>query len=84
MKNRFLQALVRVVLFSATVHLFLLVVFSVIKKDIVTLNYFKIIGLDLFFPNIASGVGSQILSMITMLVLYSLFFIFFAKKNHKL
>ena len=54
-KNKYLSALKNLILFSASIHILLLIIYSVIKLDITHLNYFNILDFDLFFPNIISN-----------------------------
>ena len=82
-KNRCIDALLKFILFSAFVHIFLIIVFFVTNLDITLLNYFNILDIDLFFPNIASGFLSQILSILVMIFIYILIFLFFTKDSSK-
>ena len=78
-KNRFLDALLKLMLLSAIVHAVLVVIFSFLTKDLEFLNYFYIIGLNLFFPNISMGITGQILSAATVVAFYTAIFLFFTK-----
>lgn len=80
-KNRYLDALLKLILLSAIVHLVLLAILVFINKDITILNYFNVIDLDLFFPNIAHGILSQVLSAAAMAVLYLILFRFCTKRS---
>ena len=51
------------VLLSACTHLVLLFISFLRTQDITLINYFDIIDLDLFVPNIENGVVSQIFSI---------------------
>lgn len=81
MKNRFIDALIKFILFSAFLHLLLLLIFLVFTHDFTGVNYFNIIGLNLFFPNIGQGFASQIFSLLTMAVTYGLIFFIINKKG---
>ncbi len=80
-KNKYLLVLKRLILFSAITHIILLIIYSFIRLDITYLNYFNILDLDLFFPNIIYGYFSQIVSILVILIIY--FFIYFLSKEHK-
>ena len=71
LENRYVQALMGLILFSAIIHMFLLAVYAVIDADVTYLNYFNIIDLDLIFPNIGMGGFSQIFSLLTAVVIYA-------------
>ncbi len=79
-KNKYINALKGLMLFSAILHMFLLIVYSIINLNMIELNFFSIVNLDLFFPNIINGSFSQIFSIITMLVIYCTFY-FISLKN---
>jgi polyferredoxin len=80
-KNKYLSALKNLILFSASIHILLLIIYSVIKLDITHLNYFNILDFDLFFPNIIHGSFSQILSIIVISVIYFIIYFISLKKN---
>jgi len=61
-KNKFLAAVLNLVLLSGVIHMVILIIDSIIKLDMSRFNFFDIVDLDLFFPNIAHGPISQILS----------------------
>ncbi len=69
------------ILFSAITHLFFLFIYSIFKKDISLINFFDIVDLDLFFPEISKGTLSQILSFITIIVVFFVIHIFFSYKK---
>jgi hypothetical protein len=79
-KNRFVDALLKLILLSAIFHMALLILFSIVNLDLVILNYFNILDIDLLFPNIIEGVLSQLLSIAMVIIIYSLIFVFFTKK----
>ena len=74
-KNKYLDALKNLVLFSALTHLSLLIIYSIVKLDVMPLNYFNILDLDLFFPSIIDGTLSQILSVVVMVAIYLFFYL---------
>ncbi|MCF7905781.1 hypothetical protein K9L63_01145 [Candidatus Gracilibacteria bacterium] len=69
-KKHALQALKQFILFSAIIHLFSLSLFSIIKRDGTLLNYFDILDIDLFFPFVGEGIGSQVLSFVVAIIVY--------------
>jgi len=78
-KNRYQDALIKTILFSAVFHLVLLVIFSIKTKNIEVLNIFNIIGLGLFFEWLNKGTVLLIYSFIFIIFVYFLIFIFFSK-----
>ncbi|MGV8141814.1 MAG: hypothetical protein ACP5NW_05220 [Candidatus Woesearchaeota archaeon] len=70
LKNRFLDAFLKLVLFSAGTHIVLIVIYSIIHLDFLPFNYFNIIDLDLFFPGIGNSALSNILSIACMIIIY--------------
>ena len=76
--NRFIQALVKLMLLSAVLHILILVVHSVIVQNISELSLFKIIGLDLFYPELSS---MFLFSSVVAFVIYVLIYFFFTDKN---
>jgi hypothetical protein len=79
--RRILHSIKVVVLFSAATHLTLLAVYAVMTQSILPLNYFNIIDLDLFFPEIIEGTMSQILSFVLTALLLIGAYLFFTKKE---
>ncbi len=80
-KNRYLDALLKLVLFSAITHMLILAYKSVSTADPVIMNYFNILDLELFFEGIEKGTLSQILSVVVMLGIYFAIFFLFTRKG---
>jgi hypothetical protein len=80
-KNRLLDALLKLMLVSAGLHVVVVVFFALIKNNIRVLNYFSIIGLDLFIPDLSTGFVSHIIAILITLVLYLVILFFFTEKN---
>ena len=80
-KNRYIDALKKFVVFTAIIHIYLLIVYSIMKSDIMHLSYFNIIGLNLFLPDIMNGVFSQIVSIIIIVTIYFIIYFYFVKKD---
>lgn len=78
-KHRLIDALKKLILFTAIIHLILLVFYSIIKYKIIYLNYFNILDLDLLFPKIINGFLSQIFSILIILIIYLIIFFKFTK-----
>lgn len=79
-KNRYLDAFLKFLLLSAIIHPSLLLISFSTNLNVSLLNYFDIIGLNLFFPGIIEGYLSQILSVIIMIAIYLIIYLHFTKK----
>lgn len=79
--NRFLDAFLKLLLVSAIIHLSIIVVFLIITKNIKVLNYFNILDIDSFFPEVINGTLSQILSAGIVIFIYIVIFFFFTKSK---
>ena len=79
-KNRYLDALLKFILLTAIMHVVLLIIFSIVTLNVVPLNYFNILDLDSFFPNVIEGTLSQVLSVVVMVALYLAIFSFYTKR----
>ena len=79
--NRFLDALLKLMLFSATIHICILIYHSITSHDITVMNYFNILDLDFFMSDIAKGTVNNILSAVTMLIIYIVIFFFLSKQE---
>ena len=79
-KNRYFDALLKLMLFSAIVHVGLLIVYSIFSKDLFILNYFNILDFDLVYSRIATGVTNFIISGVVVIVIYIIILRFFTKK----
>lgn len=80
-KNRFLDALCKFVLFSAFLHVIAIVVFFIVKRDVIAFNYFHIISAHLVFPDLIKGWFAQVISLVIMIVLYVIIFSFYTDKE---
>jgi len=80
-KKRLFQALKSLILFSAIFHLSILTFLTITKLDLIYLNYFNILDLDVFFPEISKGAVSQLLSLLLALIVYTFIYFKFTKKN---
>ena len=82
-KNKFIIALKNLTLLTAFIHIFLLVIYAFMKLDFTYLNYFNILDIDLFFPNVIKGYFNNILAVIILLIVYFTFYFFAQKKASK-
>ncbi len=80
-KNKFIDALLNVILVAGILHLTLLITICIIRRDITYLNFFRIIEIDAFFPYITQGPLSQITSLAIIAALYFLMLFFYTKKD---
>jgi hypothetical protein len=69
-QNKYINAFILLVLFSAAIHIMLLTVFAVISNDISVLNFFNIISLNYFMEGMFNGMLSTLLSFVVVLILY--------------
>lgn len=74
-EKRFFKALFRTILFFAITHIALLIFLTVTQLDLHYINVFYILGLNEIFPNIDKGTGSFLVSIIVILVIYSIFYL---------
>lgn len=69
-KNKYVNALLLLMLFSAIVHMVVAFCFVLLSGDFYALNFFNIIDLDLFYPNIFNSFGGNIISLVFVAGLY--------------
>lgn len=82
-KNRYLDALLKVILLIAVAHDMLFVVRFIQTGDVAIFNIFRILDLQLFFPGIEKGSISNTISMILLISLYVGIFSFFSGKQKR-
>ena len=81
MVKKIFKSFLNFFLFSALVHNMVLI-FSTIKEgDVKYLNYFRIIGLEIFWPRIADGKLSDLVSMGVMVLIIALFLLISLRKK---
>ena len=80
-KKNLLTALKNLVLFSGVVHMIIVTIYSIINTEIRRFNFFDIIDLDLFFPNIVTGATSQLLSVCIGILIVTIFYFMAAKQK---
>jgi hypothetical protein len=69
-KNKYINALFLLMLFSAIVHMAILFFKAIKSLDVYVLNYFNILDIDLFYPNIFNNFGGNVFSLIFMVAIY--------------
>ncbi|MFA6022572.1 MAG: hypothetical protein WC781_00625 [Candidatus Pacearchaeota archaeon] len=79
-KNKYLDALFKLMLLSAIIHVAILIIKSIISFNLYPLNFFQILEITYFFPSLASGLTSLVISFITMVVIYLIILRFFTDK----
>jgi len=79
LQKRMIDAVFKTMIISASIHIVILLLHFLSKRDVSILNVFNIYDLDLFFPTIAVGVQNFILSIIFLILLYLSILIFFTK-----
>lgn len=75
LKSKYIQALKKLILFSASTHLVILAIYAITNNDLQILNYFNIIDIDLFFPEIVNTYLYQALAVIIPTGIYVFFLI---------
>jgi len=69
-KNKYINTLFLLMLFSAIVHMVILFFKAIKSLDIYVLNYFNILDIDLFYPNIFNSLLGNVFSLIFMVAIY--------------
>ncbi|MBI2641208.1 hypothetical protein HYW87_01265 [Candidatus Roizmanbacteria bacterium] len=78
-KSRILRAFVITLLIFASAHLAILYTSAFYTGDIERINVFRLLDLQLFFPDIHKGFVSFVLSYASFLLLFLLIFFFVTK-----
>lgn len=73
--KKILKSFLKFVLLTALVHIGILVFTSIKNGNIKFLNYFQILGLTEFWPKITKGWVSDLISILTMVMIFSIFLI---------
>lgn len=79
--NRFVQAVLYLMLISAGLHMIILGVHSLLVRNTLDFNFFKIIGVDIFYPDFVSSPNSQHISFFVSIGIFLFSYFFFTKKN---
>jgi len=78
-KNRYFDALLKLFILSAVLHIAILFFYAVASGDIRQLNYLGILDFTLFFPAIIEGFFNNMAALFLLLAVYVSIFIFFSK-----
>ena len=81
LKNRYLDSFLKFFLISAIIHIVILLFITIKERDIVYLNYFHILNINLFFKGVEVGILSQVISIVLMVIIYIIIFLFFTRKK---
>lgn len=73
MFKKIIKSILNLFLFSAIIHNCVLLFLSITKGDIKYLNYFRILGLEEFWPKIAEGKTSDLISITIILLIFATF-----------
>jgi hypothetical protein len=69
-KNKYLNALLLLMLFSATVHMIILFCLAILRGDLYLLNYFNILSISYIIPNFLHSFWGNIASFAVTAILY--------------
>lgn len=73
--KKILKSFLKFVMLTALVHIGVLIFTSIQNGNIKFLNYFQILGLTEFWPKITKGWISDLISILTMVMIFSIFLI---------
>ncbi len=79
--KKILKSFLSFFLLSALIHIVILVVSAIKNGDIKYLNYFRIIGLEEFWPRISTTNSSDFISLIIMLIIILGFLVISLRKK---
>lgn len=79
--KKILKSFLSFFLLSALIHIVILVVSAIKNGDIKYLNYFRIIGLEEFWPKISTTNSSDFISLIIMLIIILGFLVISLRKK---
>lgn len=83
--KKILKSFLKFFLLSALIHIVILIILAIKNGDIKYLNYFRIIGLEEFWPRISNTYVSDLISgVIMVMIVLSFFGLSFRKINNKL
>ena len=80
-RNRFFDAVLKLMLLSAIIHMVILAIYILMTGDTSKLSFFKIVAIDLFYPSLGNTSIGHFLSFLAVVVLYILVYIFFTNKD---
>jgi len=83
--KKILKSFLSFFLLSALVHIVILIISAIKNGDVKYLNYFRIIGLEEFWPKISNTNLSDLISGIVMIIIvFSFFGLSLRKRNNRL
>lgn len=83
-KNKYINGVFLLMLFSAAIHMLLLFYVSLMQKDFYILNYFNIVDFDILFPNIFKNTLTQnIVSVVFAAIIYFVIIFWNSSKENK-
>lgn len=82
--KKILKSFLKFFLLSALIHIGILIISAIKNGDIKYFNYFRIIGLEEFWPRISNTHTSDLISGIIMIVIVLSFFVFSLRNKVKL
>ena len=80
-QNRYLDAFLKLLLFSSIVHTILMIVYVIAYNDIEHLNYFNILDISLFIPYLEGGLIPDIVATTILFLTYVLILWFFTRNK---
>jgi hypothetical protein len=81
--RKIIKSFLKFVLLTALIHIGVLVFTSIKNGNIKFLNYFQILGLTEFWPKITKGWVSDLISVSTMVIIFSGFLIIGLHENRR-
>ena len=81
--RKIIKSFLKFVLLTALIHIGVLVFTSIKNGNIKFLNYFQILGLTEFWPKITKGWVSDLISVSTMVIIFSGFLIIGLRENRR-
>ena len=72
--NRYLDALLKLMMFSAIIHIIILIPCALVTGNGMLMNYFNILDLDLVFPGVENGALSQVICVVVAVAVYCAMF----------
>lgn len=81
--NRYLDALLKLLLGAAIVHIVILITAVILFHDLLIVNIVNVLGFDWFFPQFGSTGINNYLSVFIWIIIYLVIFFFFTNKIRK-
>jgi hypothetical protein len=76
-----IQAVIMLMLVSAVLHMLVLALHFLMTLDYAPFNFFRIIGLDIFYPDFVASNSSGYISVITIVGIYFFSYLFLSQKK---